>query len=124
RAHFRHRRGGLGRAGAAGTVPARRLVALPARLDTERHARRPLRPGGEPMSPLRPLLRPLLRPRVVFLTAFLAALSLVAARAALATFVSANCNYNAPTWSPNMYRDGSVTVALVARYAGYHWAAR
>ena len=40
------------------------------------------------MSPLRPLLRPLLRPRVVFLTAFLAALSLVAARAALATFVS------------------------------------
>jgi len=73
------------------------------------------------MSLLRRLLRPLLRPRVVFLAAFLAALSLAAAKAALATFVSANCNYNAPTPSSNMYRDGSVTVALVARYEGYHW---
>ena len=73
------------------------------------------------MSLLRRLLRPLLRPRVVFLAAFLVALSLAAAKAALATFVSANCNYNAPTPSPNMYRDGSVTVALVARYEGYHW---
>lgn len=67
------------------------------------------------------LLRRLLRPRVVFLAAFLTALSLAAAKAALATFVSANCNYNAPTPSSNMYRDGSVTVALVARYEGYHW---
>ena len=63
----------------------------------------------------------LLHPRVVFLVAFFVALSLAAAKAALATFVSANCNYNAPTWSPNMYRDGSVSVALVARYEGYHW---
>jgi hypothetical protein len=63
----------------------------------------------------------LLRPRAVFCAAFLVALSLAAAKAAFATFVSANCNYNAPTWSATMTRDGSITVSLVARYEGYHW---
>src|SRR5439155_24580049 len=110
---LQRRLGRLGRDRPARALPACRLVALPARLDAGRDARRPLRPGGEPMS--------LLRPRLAFLAAFLVALSLVAAKAALATFVSANCNYNAPTPSPNMYRDGSVTVSLVARYEGYHW---
>src|SRR5205085_6142395 len=104
--------GRLGRDGAPGALPARRILAVPARLHAERNARRPLRPGGEPMS--------LLRPRVVFLSAFLVALSLVAARAALGAFVD-QCNYNAPTPSPYMTRDGSLTVAIVAMYEGYHW---
>jgi len=67
-----------------------------------------------------PRLELLLRARVVFLLGFLAALSLVAARAALGAFVD-QCNYNAPTPSPYMTRDGSLTVAIVAMYEGYHW---
>ena len=47
---LRARLGRLGRDGAALALPARGIVALPARLDARGRLRRPLRPGGEVMS--------------------------------------------------------------------------
>ena len=62
------------------------------------------------------------RPTLVCVVAFAAAFALGGARSALANHrFWANCNYNAPTPSTTMTRDGSVTVALVARYEGYQW---
>ena len=70
------------------------------------------------MNPVRTL------PRVMapLVAVFAAAFALAAAGTAWGhhEFWS-NCNYNAPTPSSVMYRDGSVTVALVARYEGYQW---
>lgn len=37
-------------------------------------------------------------------------------------FVADNCNYNAPTPSSYITRDGSAKVALRARHEGYQWA--
>ena len=37
-------------------------------------------------------------------------------------FVAQNCNYNPPTPTSYMTRDGSITVALYARNEGYQWA--
>jgi hypothetical protein len=37
-------------------------------------------------------------------------------------FVANNCNWNAPTPTPYITRDGSATVALRARHEGYQWA--
>jgi hypothetical protein len=37
-------------------------------------------------------------------------------------FVADNCNYNDPTPTSYITRDGSTTVALRARYEGYQWA--
>ena len=36
-------------------------------------------------------------------------------------FVADNCNYNAPSPTSYITRDGSTTVALRARYEGYQW---
>jgi hypothetical protein len=36
-------------------------------------------------------------------------------------FVANNCNTNAPQYSSYFTRDGSITVALYARYEGYQW---
>jgi len=37
-------------------------------------------------------------------------------------FVADNCNYNDPSPTSFITRDGSATVALRARYEGYQWA--
>jgi hypothetical protein len=36
-------------------------------------------------------------------------------------FIANNCNYNAPTPTSYITRDGSIEVALRARYEGYQW---
>jgi hypothetical protein len=43
------------------------------------------------------------------------------ARAYHTRFIANNCNYNAPTPTPYITRDGSIEVALRARYEGYQW---
>ncbi|MBA3376147.1 MAG: hypothetical protein ACR2M2_01865 [Gaiellaceae bacterium] len=60
-----------------------------------------------------------------FVVAFAIAFSLAAAGTAGAyhtQFVAQNCNYNPPTPTSYMTRDGSITVALYARNEGYQWA--
>ena len=59
---------------------------------------------------------------------FLVTLAVVFALAVVGTagayhtrFVADNCNYAAPTPTPYITREGSVTVALRARYEGYQW---
>lgn len=54
----------------------------------------------------------------VFVTAAVAA---GAARAYHTRFVAVNCNYNPPTFTDYFTRDGSITVALRARWEGYQW---
>jgi len=59
-----------------------------------------------------------------FLIAFVAAFGLATAGTASAyhtRFVADNCNYNAPTPTSYITRDGSIQVALKARYEGYQW---
>jgi hypothetical protein len=59
-----------------------------------------------------------------FLGAFVLGFFLAAAGTAGAyhtRFVADNCNYNAPTPSSYITREGSTTVALRARYEGYQW---
>jgi hypothetical protein len=61
----------------------------------------------------------------VFLGAFALAFALAAAGTAGAyhtRFVADNCNYNAPSPTSYITRDGSAAVALKARYEGYQWA--
>lgn len=65
------------------------------------------------------------RPLGAFAMAFAFALALVAAQTARAYhshFVANNCNTNAPQPTSYFTRDGSITVALYARYEGYQWA--
>ena len=60
-----------------------------------------------------------------FLAPFGVALALFGTSTASAyhtRFVALNCNYNAPQPTSYITRDGSITVALVARYEGYQWA--
>jgi hypothetical protein len=60
----------------------------------------------------------------VFVAGFAIALFLGAAGAARAyhtQFVKNNCNYNDPTPTSYITRDGSIEVALRARYEGYQW---
>lgn len=62
---------------------------------------------------------------LAFAAAFAAGLALVAASGAGAyhtNFVAANCNTNPPQYTSYFTRDGSMTVALYARYEGYQWA--
>ncbi len=64
------------------------------------------------------------RPAVAFAAAFALAFALTAVTAAQAyhtRFVADNCNYNAPQYTSYFTRDGSITVALYARYEGYQW---
>ena len=59
-----------------------------------------------------------------FLVAFTVAFALAGAGTAGAyhtQFVAQNCNYAAPTPTSYITRDGSITVALYARYEGYQW---
>ena len=59
-----------------------------------------------------------------FLVAFTAAFALAGVGTASAyhtQFVAQNCNYNPPTPTSYMTRDGSITVALYARNEGYQW---
>ena len=67
----------------------------------------------------------MLRSAGVFLAPFGVALTLFGASTASAyhtRFVALNCNSNAPQPTSYITRDGSITVALVARYEGYQWA--
>ena len=60
-----------------------------------------------------------------FLGTFVITLALGAAGVATAYhthFVADNCNSNAPQPTSYITRDGSITVALRARYEGYQWA--
>lgn len=60
----------------------------------------------------------------VFLISFVIASFLAAAGTASAyhtRFIANNCNYAAPTPTPYITRDGSIAVALRARYEGYQW---
>ncbi len=60
-----------------------------------------------------------------FLVVFLVAFAVAGAGAAGAyhtQWVAQNCNYNAPTPTSYITRDGSITVALYARNEGYQWA--
>ena len=60
----------------------------------------------------------------VFAAAFAIAFFLGAggvARAYHTQFVRNNCNYNDPTPTSHITRDGSIEVALRARYEGYQW---
>jgi hypothetical protein len=50
-----------------------------------------------------------------------AAIAAGAASAYHTSFVARNCNYNAPTPTDYFTRDGSMTVALRARWEGYQW---
>jgi len=62
--------------------------------------------------------------RRAFALAFAAAVALTAAAGAGAyhtNFVGNNCNYNDPTFTSYFTRDGSITVALRARWEGYQW---
>src|SRR5438094_10086771 len=82
----------MGRVRSPGSLPCCRLVAVPARLDTVRHIRRPLRPGGATMK--------------TFLVALGAGLVLAGASGAQAYHrFWANCNYDAPTFMTTMTRD-------------------
>jgi hypothetical protein len=66
----------------------------------------------------------MLRTAISFLTPFSVALALLGAGTASAYhthFVANNCNTNAPTPTSYITRDGSITVALKARYEGYQW---
>ena len=63
--------------------------------------------------------------------AFVAAFALAFTLSAVGTagayhtrFVADNCNYNAPTPTSYITRDGSTTVALRARYEGYQVGGR
>jgi hypothetical protein len=63
-------------------------------------------------------------PLRAFVTAFTVACALGVAGTAGAyhtRFIANNCNYNAPTPSSYITRDGSIEVALRARYEGYQW---
>jgi len=60
----------------------------------------------------------------LFAVAFACGLALTAAVGASAyhtRFVAENCNTNAPQPTSYFTRDGSITVALRARYEGYQW---
>jgi hypothetical protein len=59
----------------------------------------------------------------IFLGALALAFALTAgaARGYHTRFVADNCNWNAPTPTPYITRDGSAAVALRARYEGYQW---
>jgi hypothetical protein len=64
------------------------------------------------------------RPPLLFAVLFAATLFLILASSAAAyhtRFVAANCNYNAPSPTSYITRDGSIEVALKARYEGYQW---
>jgi hypothetical protein len=59
-----------------------------------------------------------------FPVAFVVAFALAAAGTASAYhthFIANNCNYNAPTPTSYITRDGSIDVALRARHEGYQW---
>jgi hypothetical protein len=61
---------------------------------------------------------------LAFLACFALAFSLAyvaGARAYHTHFITNNCNANDPQPSSYFTRDGSITVALVARYEGYQW---
>ena len=60
----------------------------------------------------------------IFLACFVAAFCLTAAGTAGAyptQFIAQNCNWADPTPTSYITRDGSLTVALRARYEGYQW---
>ena len=60
----------------------------------------------------------------MFLISFVTASCLAAAGTASAyhtRFIANNCNYAAPTPTPYITREGSITVALRARHEGYQW---
>lgn len=64
------------------------------------------------------------RPRALFASCAAFAFALVIAGGAWGyhtRFVANNCNTNPPQYSSTFTRDGSITVALYARYEGYQW---
>src|SRR5438105_15770100 len=98
----------MGRDRTARPLPARGLLALPARLDAGRCIRRPLRSGGAAMK--------------AFLVAFAAGLVLTGANGAQAYHrFWVNCNCAAPTFMTTMTRDAAQDYANAARYEGYQW---
>jgi hypothetical protein len=65
-----------------------------------------------------------MRGRVLFAATFVVALALTVSTGAAAyhtNFVGNNCNYNDATPTSYFTRDGSITVALRARWEGYQW---
>ena len=67
----------------------------------------------------------MLRPLAAFVVPFALAFVLLGAGSASAyhtRFVALNCTTSAGDPTPYITRDGSITVALRARYEGYQWA--
>src|SRR5581483_9906824 len=109
----------LGRDGSAVSIPARRLLALPARRDPERRLRRPLRPGGELMS-ARDMSISGLSAAVAFAVAF----ALTTATGALAYhthFVQNNCFVKGGISIYPKSRYASLDWGYTAAYEGYQW---
>src|SRR5262249_11756335 len=106
--------GRLGRDGTSLSLPVRGVVALSPRLHVAGALRRPLPPGGEVMR----------GPVTAFVLAFGSAFLLLASGAASAyhtRFVALNCTTSAGDPTPYITRDGSINVALRARFEGYQW---
>src|SRR5581483_7395363 len=114
-------RGRMGRERTPRAVPARRLLAVPARLDAVGRLRRPLRPGGELMTAS---MGRFAGPRILLLAAMAFATALAVARSAGAyhtQFIATYCNYGNPIAMDHYMRDMAITWAEIGTHEGYQW---